>query len=173
MTAARVRPGSTAEVTTLPSAQPGGMAEDARRPWRGISGAAGLVAASLLLSGCADDGTGTSTPPDTSAAEAAEQVDGSDALALIEDGATVVDVRTPQEFDTGHVDGALNIDLQSDTFLEEVRSLPSDESYVVYCATGNRSAQATALMVEEGFTELSDAGGLLDLAAAGADVTEG
>jgi len=50
-----------------------------------------------------------------------------------------------------------HIDLQSDTFLEEV----------------NRSAQATALVVEGGFTELPDAGGRADLEAAGADVTDG
>lgn len=43
----------------------------------------------------------------------------------------------------------------------------------MYCATGNRSARAAALMVQQGFSEVYDAGGFTDLAAAGAEVSSG
>ncbi len=135
--------------------------------------AVAALSAGVLLSGC---GSGAEEPQDAqqgSGAPVVEVVDGAAALALVRDGATVVDVRTPEEFQAGHVDGAVNVDLQSDTFLEQVGELPADRTYVVYCASGNRSAQATALMSDAGFTDLYDAGGFDALVEAGAPTAEG
>ncbi len=137
------------------------------------------VALVFLLSACAEEAAGTpeAAPAvdgsQTGSPGSVELVDGEDAVALIDGGATVVDVRTPEEFAAGHVDGALNIDLQSDSFLEQVSELPVDGTYVVYCASGNRSAQAASLMAGEGFVQLYDAGGFEDLVAAGAAVAGG
>ncbi|VEP39771.1 putative adenylyltransferase/sulfurtransferase MoeZ [Tessaracoccus lapidicaptus] len=80
------------------------------------------------------------------------------ALTAIESGATVIDVRTPAEYDSGHVDGALNIDVQAPDFAEKVGELPKDETYVVYCRSGNRSAAAIDIMEDLGFTDLIDGG---------------
>ena len=128
----------------------------------------------LLLSAC---GTGSDDP--TVAAPAATQPGAStavrtlppaEALALIEaQGPTVLDVRTPQEYAAGHLAQAQNVALDDD-FASTVGSLPRTGTYVLYCASGNRSAQAASIMAGLGFTDVVDAGGLNDLAGAGARV---
>ena len=80
-------------------------------------------------------------------------------------GTVVIDVRTPSEFAAGHLDGAINVDVQSPTFDADVSTLPTDGAYVVYCASGNRSAAAIARLSDLGFTALTDARGLSDAAA--------
>ncbi|MDJ0339269.1 rhodanese-like domain-containing protein [Cryobacterium sp. PH31-O1] len=80
-------------------------------------------------------------------------------------GTVIVDVRTPSEYAAGHLDGAVNIDVQSATFDVDLSALPADGEYVVYCASGNRSASAVARMTDLGFTGLTDAHGMSDAAA--------
>ncbi|MGK2316524.1 rhodanese-like domain-containing protein [Gordonia rhizosphera] len=75
-------------------------------------------------------------------------------------GTVVIDVRTPEEYAAGHLQGARNIDVSSPTFVEMISTLPTDDPYVVYCRTGNRSAQAVAIMRSQGFTDVTDAGGI-------------
>lgn len=70
----------------------------------------------------------------------------------------VIDVRTPEEFAEGHLDGAVNISLLSGTFAQDVATLDRDADYVVYCRSGNRSAEAKKLMEAAGFTSVHDAG---------------
>ncbi|MGZ8804328.1 MAG: rhodanese-like domain-containing protein [Microbacterium sp.] len=72
----------------------------------------------------------------------------------------IVDVRTPEEFATGHLEGAVNVDLQSGDFEGQITSLPVDGEYVVYCRSGNRSAQAVDIMTTNGFEDVIDAGGI-------------
>lgn len=76
--------------------------------------------------------------------------------------ASVIDVRTPAEFDSGHLQGAENIDVQSASFTAEVSQLPRDAQYVVYCRSGNRSAAAISQMEALGFTNLVDGGSVAD-----------
>jgi len=85
--------------------------------------------------------------------------------AALNGGAVALDVRTPQEFDSGHLDGATNIDLSDPDFLTLVGELPRDESYVVYCASGNRAGQAIQLMGDLGFNDLVNGGGFVDIIA--------
>lgn len=77
----------------------------------------------------------------------------------------IIDVRTPDEFAAGHLDGAINLDVQAATFDALAAELPVDGEYVVYCRSGNRSAAAVERLRSMGFTDLTDAGGL-DAAAA-------
>ena len=70
----------------------------------------------------------------------------------------ILDVRTPAEFATGHLDGAVNLDVQSAEFDALVSELDPEGSYVVYCRSGNRSAQAIDRMSDLGFTDLTDGG---------------
>ena len=81
--------------------------------------------------------------------------------ASIELGAdtVIVDVRTPAEYATGHLDGAINIDFQSPSFDDVVAGLDSEADYVVYCQSGNRSAQAVTVM-EDAELAVRDAGGI-------------
>lgn len=72
--------------------------------------------------------------------------------------AVIVDVRTPSEFAEGHLEGALNLDVSSATFAEDVAALPQDGEYVLYCRSGNRSGQATRLMTDLGYPNVVDAG---------------
>lgn len=93
-----------------------------------------------------------------------------EALALIEAQApTVLDVRTQQEYAAGHLTEARNVAL-GDDFATAVASLPRTGTYVLYRASGNRSAQAASIMADLGFTDVVDAGGLNDLDDAGARV---
>lgn len=72
--------------------------------------------------------------------------------------AVIIDVRTPEEFATGHLEGAVNIDVQSAEFAEQIMQLDKDGEYFVYCRSGNRSGQAIAQMSQMGFAELSNGG---------------
>lgn len=128
----------------------------------------------LLLSACgagSDDPT-ISAPATTQdgASTAVRTVPPAEALALIEaQRPTVLDVRTPQEYAGGHLTQARNVAL-GDGFATAVGALPRSETYVLYCASGNRSARAASIMADLGFTDVVDAGGLNDLAAAGGQV---
>lgn len=62
---------------------------------------------------------------------------------------TIIDVRTPEEFRTGNIPGSINIPLQKIHLqLEEIKQMRSP--VVLCCASGNRSAQATALLRSKG-----------------------
>ncbi len=78
----------------------------------------------------------------------------------------VVDVRTPEEFATGHLEGAVNLDVQDPGFAAEVEALGPDAAYVVYCRSGNRSAAAVGLMRDAGLERVTDAGALQAAATA-------
>jgi rhodanese-related sulfurtransferase len=130
--------------------------------------AIGLVGV-LGLTGCATE-TAVAEP-----AAAAMTTIGADDLVEVAEttDAVVLDVRTPAEYAEGHVPGALNIDVTSPTFAAEIAALPSDVAYVVYCRSGNRSAQAAQMMVNAGFTEVYDVdAGLATLAEAGVVLTQ-
>ena len=71
-------------------------------------------------------------------------------------GHVLLDVRTPEEFASGHIPGAINLDIHSSTFGEELRRLDPGKDYLVYCRSGRRSARACRLMADEGFTRLTD-----------------
>ncbi len=88
-------------------------------------------------------------------------VDADKAQELIdsEPDLVVVDVRTPEEIATGTLPGAISIDLSSPTFQSQVEALDRDATYLVYCRSGNRSAQATSLMSELGFTNVYELDG--------------
>ena len=53
----------------------------------------------------------------------------------------ILDIRTPKEFDAGHIAGARMIDFYAKTFAQEFRSLDRNKTYLVYCRSGNRSGQ--------------------------------
>ncbi|MDN4160009.1 rhodanese-like domain-containing protein [Nocardioides abyssi] len=97
--------------------------------------------------------------------------DTSEVQRLIEGDATVVDVRTPEEYAAGHVEGAINIDLSADDFRERVDELPRDTYYVLYCASGARAARAVAVMRSLGFGSVVNAGGYDALAELGVTTT--
>jgi phage shock protein E len=77
-----------------------------------------------------------------------------------ETGTVLVDVRTPEEFVSGHLDGAMNVPAEAVDFDQLIAELDREQTYVVYCRSGRRSQQAVSLMQEAGFTRLIDLGSL-------------
>ena len=81
--------------------------------------------------------------------------------------AAVVDVRTAGEYATGHLEGALNIDIQGSDFATQIEGLDHSANYVVYCHSGNRAGQAITYMKSHDFTgTLTNAGGVDDASSA-------
>ena len=114
----------------------------------------------LALTACGGSDTSGTVPEvgNTSQAAAVESAKAA--------GASVIDVRTPEEYAEARVEGATNIDVQASDFDDRIAELDRDTTYVVYCRSGNRSAAAAERMREAGLTVV-DGGSLEDMAAAG------
>lgn len=84
-------------------------------------------------------------------------IDGAGAHALVAQGATLVDVRTPMEWEAGHVEGAVLLPLSE--LGGRLQEIPRDRPVVVYCASGSRSAQAAAVLGAAGYN-VRDLGGM-------------
>jgi phage shock protein E len=80
----------------------------------------------------------------------------------------LVDVRTPEEYASGHIAGSVNIPLQE--LQSRMSEIPSNQAVVLYCRSGNRSGQAATLLRDAGYTQIYDLGGIIDWAAAGLPV---
>lgn len=79
------------------------------------------------------------------------------AHTMVEEGATLLDVRTPGEFAAGHLDGATNIPLGSLT--SRMDEIPTGQAVVVYCQSGIRSARAATELEGRGY-EVLDLGAM-------------
>ncbi|PPD58787.1 rhodanese-like domain-containing protein [Dehalogenimonas etheniformans] len=116
------------------------------------------AAVTVTIVGCA--GSSSETSPN----QTIRKISVSDASALIHDNAGkvdffVLDVRTPSEFNQGHLAGAINIDYNAGNFQSEVGNLDRNKRYLVYCRTLHRSGLATDIMKDLGFTEAYDMDG--------------
>lgn len=116
------------------------------------------LAATLTISACSSDDTTKQASPPAPGRASAERA--------LEQRATVIDVRTPEEYAEGHIEGAELINFRGDAFTSEIAALDSKTTYVVYCRTGNRSAKAATQMRALGLTVL-DGGSKEDMIAAG------
>lgn len=68
--------------------------------------------------------------------------------------AVLVDVRTPDEFASGHIASAINVDFDNQSFTSEIQKLDTSKTYFVYCRSGNRSGKAIAIMKNNGFKNM-------------------
>lgn len=68
----------------------------------------------------------------------------------------ILDVRTPGEFASGHIQGAINIDVEGPDFQSQIATLDKSKEYAIYCRSGRRSIVAADLMSDKGFTKLSN-----------------
>ena len=125
-----------------------------------------VVVAALCLAGCGSTATSaapTAIPMTVSVSQAA---------ALRDGGAYVLDVREPSEFAAGHIAGATLIPLGE--LANRTSEVPHDKTVVVVCHSGNRSAQGRDMLRQAGFTNATSmAGGLTDWVAAGLPLTTG
>lgn len=74
----------------------------------------------------------------------------------------ILDVRTPEEFASDHVQTAVNIDFKNDNFKSEILKLNKNDNYKLYCRSGNRSGKAVQLMTQLGFKFLHNLGSVED-----------
>lgn len=79
----------------------------------------------------------------------------------IEQGAIILDVRTPGEYQTGHIKGSINIPLSR--LHADKLSLDKDETYITVCSHGLRSVRAMNLLKEKGYRKVFNGGALADL----------
>lgn len=77
-----------------------------------------------------------------------------------ENGARLVDVRTPEEYAEGHISGSVNVPL--DTLPGGARMLEKNEKIYVYCRSGARSGRAAAILGRNGYTDVTNIGGIMD-----------
>ena len=112
----------------------------------------------ILLAGCSS--TGSATTVNLNVSEFSQKINEPDVI--------IVDVRTPEEFASGHIEGALNIDFNSGDFANEITRLNPSETYAIYCRSGNRSGQAASIMHKAGVHDVSNLdGGVIDWTNAG------
>ncbi len=67
---------------------------------------------------------------------------------------TLIDVRTPEEHEEGHIEGSVVYNVRADDFAERIDSLDKNETYLIYCRSGSRSQRAIDKMTELGFMDL-------------------
>lgn len=111
------------------------------------------IAAVLVLAAC-----GGSTTTDNKL----ELTDVSVVQELVESppaDLVILDIRTPEEFASGHIVGAINIDYYADDFETKLAELNLDVPYVMYCNSGNRSSNALPVMDSLGFDEVYELDG--------------
>ena len=100
----------------------------------------------------------------SSSDSAIQTVDSKTAIQMMKesDNYLIVDVRTSQEFDSGHIENAINIDnnlIQKAN--QPLAQLPdTDQTIFIYCRSGNRSSQAAKKLESLGYTSIIDFGGI-------------
>ena len=114
-----------------------------------------MILTLLLLAGCA------AAPSDKAAYR---QITMEDAAAMMEEEADyiILDVRTKEEYASGHIPNAINIPNEV-IGSEEIPELPDkDQLILVYCRSGNRSKQASKKLANLGCTNVVEFGGIMD-----------
>lgn len=115
-------------------------------------------------------GNGSSTGSKVLTAEEYAMAIGTDTTAV------VIDVRTPEEYAQGHIDGACLMNVsEEDAFVDSVDALDTNHTYYIYCRSGRRSRKAAILMLERGLRVVDLKGGYnawLERDSTAAHVTE-
>jgi len=84
-----------------------------------------------------------------------KHVDAKQAQQLIKDKKlTVLDIRTPSEFNAGRIAGATNIDFMAGDFEERIKGLDKTKDYLVHCAVGGRSSRSLATFKRQRFQSI-------------------
>ena len=95
-------------------------------------------------------------------ADSYRQITMQEAVALMaaQEGYAIVDVRTAQEYESGHIPGAINIPNET-IFQDSIPELPDKQQLLlVYCRSGNRSRQAAAKLAALGYSNVAEFGGI-------------
>ncbi|MEX1000863.1 MAG: rhodanese-like domain-containing protein [Crocinitomicaceae bacterium] len=125
-----------------------------------------LAALVLLMCSCGSE-TDSTTEETTTSDEVDTEIATDEPVQIVEDvdnaifkkyftekEGVLIDVRTAEEFDGGHIEGALNRDYTSGEFEQYIDSLEKEKPVFVYCQAGGRSAKARDLLQEKKFREI-------------------
>ncbi len=116
-----------------------------------------VLLAAMLLTACGQDKENDQEAVyvNITAEEAKQTMDS-------EGGYIILDVRTQEEYDQGHIPGAILIpDTEVEVTAEEVLT-DKDQLLLVYCRSGRRSKLASEILVELGYTNIKEFGGIID-----------
>jgi phage shock protein E len=80
---------------------------------------------------------------------------------LVQEGAVIVDVRSPGEFQGGHIKGSINVPLQS--IQSSLGKIPKNKTVITCCASGMRSASAKSVLKSAGYADVHNGGGWMSL----------
>ncbi len=100
------------------------------------------VSVALLLAGCSSSASATNLDAAAFSQKTSEA------------GVITLDVRTAGEYMVGHIQGAINIDVENSAFESEIAKLDKSATYTVYCQSGRRSGIAVEAMKNLGFNSL-------------------
>jgi len=103
-----------------------------------------------------------------------ESIDAKQAIHLLEndDNVTLLDVRTIEEFKSGHLRDATLIPVQALSTNLGILKDAKDKKIIVYCRTGSRSVTASRILEKNGFTPLNVKGGIIQLIGAKAELVK-
>ena len=114
----------------------------------------------LVISSCASTATETQNKTETQSevsspeANIAKDISIEEYKGMISDNSIILDVRTPEEFAQGHLEGAVNINFFDENFIDQVSALNKSKALLIHCAAGGRSAKAMNSLKGKGFTKL-------------------
>lgn len=112
-----------------------------------------LIVITLLLCGCGDKENNEIKPGKINCAEMKEIME--------KDGnARLIDVRTEEEYNEGHLDGAMNIPVDNIESIQAMSSVNLDTPIIVYCRSGQRSARAEEELKSYGYSKVYDLGAM-------------
>lgn len=77
------------------------------------------------------------------------------------ENAILIDIRTPEEYNSGHIKDAINIDFYSATFVEDLKRTAGDQEVFLYCRSGGRSGYAKTVLESSGLSVYELPGGIL------------
>lgn len=153
-----------AKQRTQPTAQHNGQALV-------IVGAGILIVVAALIVGILASGGGAATTPTTADALQGGVISPAQYMAQLSNTQhLLLDVRTVGEFAGGHIDGAANIPVEE--LANRLAEVPNDQPIVIYCRSGNRSAQAARILRSAGYAVVYDLGGILTWQAQGYPVQQ-
>ena len=113
-----------------------------------------LLAAFLVLASCGGSSDGTGSGIRLVSATGASEIRDVPPEDLV-----ILDVRTPEEFAEGHLEGAMMIDFYDGDFAERIGELDPSVPYLIYCRSGNRSGQTVDIMADLGFEDVAEIDG--------------
>ncbi|MFD1315279.1 rhodanese-like domain-containing protein [Namhaeicola litoreus] len=82
-----------------------------------------------------------------------------DDFRLATENEVIIDVRTPGEYESGHIQNAININVNDSDFKARIEKLNKNEKVYVYCKIGSRSNKAAKILAESGFSQVYDLNG--------------